>query len=661
MRLSAPSIRPDALHWILASLVLTVAPHAVRLPWWVTLFAILLAVASLAATHRGAPLPGIALRSILVAVGVTGIYANFGTVLGRDAGVALLITMLGLKLLEIHGQRDIFVLIFLGYFLIVTQFLYSQSILSAAYMLLGLGLLTAALITLNDPNRALRPQLRLGLAVRLLLQSVPLALLLFLLFPRVNGPLWGLPNDAYSGLTGLSDEVAPGRISRLSQSDAVAFRASFAGPIPPNSQRYWRGPVFWYTDGQRWTGTARPTRAAPAHGIGSPLCYTVTLEPHQKHWLFTLGLPATIPDIAQLTPDLQLLARKPVKALIQYDLASYPDFRTDSLTAAERTAGLQLPSGWSPRARALGREWRAQLGTQMGTGLGTDQHIVQRALAYFREQSFFYTLEPPPTPTDPVDEFLFDTRRGYCEHYAAAFTVLMRAAGVPARLVTGYQGGSLNPLGNYLIVRQMDAHAWVEVWLQGRGWTQVDPTAAVAPDRIEWGMQELRFSPAGPLIHIGLARGDFLRWGLRQLRFGWDALNQAWNQWVLAYGPQLQLALLSRLGWPQATWREMTMALLFGLGLALTLLARYLLHPAATPDPVLRSYRRFCQKLARQGLSRPPSEPPLAYAARAAAALPQHATEITQITALYTQLRYGAHADPQALGELRAAVRRFRP
>lgn len=634
----------------------TLVPHLLHLPAFIPLFCLVFALWRWMSAHYAWALPGMAVRTLLTLTALTGVYLGFGTVLGRDAGTGLLVIMLGLKLLETRCYRDAVVVLFLDYFLCVSAVLYSQAIPALGYLTLVLLVITAAMIELNQPTRARVPlRTMLSRAGALLLQAMPLAVLLFVLFPRIPGPLWGLPQDDAGGMNGLDDSMNPGSITHLSRSDRVAFRVEFNGPLPPAPLLYWRGPVLWHTDGRNWTSGRDKTVAAPAAGLGfTPLDtgrleYTVTLEPHNRGWLYALDLPLTVPAQARRTADLFLVADKPVRQLMRYTAVSATSYRTDALSGAERARALQLPPA-NPAARALGAQWRRQA--------ADDAAVVAQALHFFAEEPFYYTLDPPPLAGDSVDEFLFETRRGFCEHYSAAFTVLMRAAGIPARIVTGYQGGEVNPLGDYLIVRQRDAHAWSEVWLTGRGWVRVDPTAAVAPSRIEEGIDSaLPKEQPGLLRDIGSNALGAL-W--QRSRLAWDTLNNRWNQWVLAYGPDNQTALLARFG--LRSWTGMALTLLAGIVLLLAALGIVLLlRRRRRLDPAQALYLRFCRKLARRGIVRAPSEGPAAFAARVQQQLPSRREAVALINRLYIAIRYGSLYSADQMKQLRRAVAAFHP
>ncbi len=531
------------IYGLVLSVLMVTAPHAIHLPLWVSSLcgALLLWRGYLA--YSGNPLPKRWLLTLITVACIIAIVTDFHTLFGREVGVTLLMLLVTLKLMELRAARDAMVLIYLACFIIVTNFFYSQSMLTALYLLATLMVVMTTWIHLQVGHIALKPRLRI--AAVLLLQAIPLTLILFVLFPRVQGPLWGLPQDAYAS-SGLDDKMSPGSLSRLSLSDAVAFRVSYAAEPPRREQMYWRGPVLWDFDGRTWT----PGRTA--RGISPQLTrleqvidYTVTLEPHNKTWLFTLDMPDQISVPARITSDFQVLSTEPVHARLRYQARSHLAFKANLReTEPQIQRALQLPQSLDPRARELAASWRADA--------ADDAAVMRSALDYFNRQSFQYTLEPPLLGVNGIDDFLFTTRKGFCEHYASAFVFLMRAAHIPARVVTGYQGGELNAMGGYYIVRQSDAHAWAEVWLAGRGWVRVDPTAAIAPARVQINMAAA--VPDRAALPF-MARTP-PTW-LLNLRLNMDALAFRWNQWVLGYDSERQFALLTRLGMPSVNWQNM--------------------------------------------------------------------------------------------------------
>lgn len=636
---------------LLVGMLLVGAPLALHQPPWLSLGWLAIALLPLWRLRRGRPLPGPWLRVPLALAGLAAVLASYGSVAGRDPGVALLTTMIALKLLELRSLRDLYVAVFLGYFLVMANLLYSQDLPMAGYLLLSVLVLTLTLIAANRGLGRGRPAGELRLAGTLLLQGLPIMLVLFFLFPRIEGPLWHMPEDRTQAATGISDEMSPGDISRLVRDNSVAFRVEFDGAVPPPAQRYWRGPVMWFTNGRRWVAGALPGDTTATPGLGDAIGYSVTLEPSRQRWLFALDLPAEVPRDARLTADYQVLAERPVTERRRYRATSHPRYRATAISPAQRRSGLQLP-GASDRVRALAAGWRA--------AAASDREVVDRALDHFRLQPFIYTLDPPLLPGDPIDGFLFETRRGFCEHFATSFTLLMRLAGIPARVVTGYQGGQLNPFGGYLIVRQSDAHAWAEVWLPERGWTRVDPTAAVAPERVERAIDaDAEFGPDGAVRFRGLG-GSFALGLAERLQLALDSVRATWDLWVLGYGAARQLEILGRFGLDD--WRAITVALAVAVGVLLPLIGWTILRPPGhARDPAATLYQRFCRRLARRGLARAAHEGPRRYAARVATARPDLAAAVARITDLYVGLRYAATAPADGLAALRRALRGFRP
>ena len=645
----APELRAVSardLAWLIGSLLLVIVPHALRAPWWVTLLTLCLYGWRLYFTLQRAPLPSRWMVLGVAAAALLGLWIEYHTLFGRQPGIVLLVVFSGLKLLETRTHRDAAVAAFLAYFLVITNFLYTQSIPTALLMALSLLVTTATLVGFAAPQRASVPNLRT--AGVLLLQGVPAALVLFLLFPRVQGPLWGLPQDAYLGMTGLSETMTPGSIANLAQHDAIAFRAEFDGDPPVNAQRYWRGPVLWDFDGRTWS-MGPESRGAPPLATGqASYRYAVVLEPHNRNWLFALETAASVPERARMTFDGQILAAAPVRSRIRYELVSVtaPERRRTEARGA-LTRAMRLPPGFNPRATALAEQWRA--------AAASDEEIVARALEFLRAGRYVYTLEPPLLGVHTVDEFLFDTRTGFCEHFASAFTFLMRAAGLPSRVVTGYQGGDLNPYDRIVTVRQWDAHAWSEVFLSGRGWVRIDPTAAAVPRRVEAGAAlAVPQSAAMPLMMQAN-----MEW-LRSMRNRWEAIAHKWNVWVLGYNPERQRDLMQWVGIRDADWRQLTAALFSILGVITLGLLVWSLRRLARPDPVQKAWRVFCGKLAQRGVERAPSEGPRDYTLRAARAVPDARRVILRIGELYIGLRYGAQASPPRVARLQRLVRAMR-
>lgn len=645
----APQQRPVGareLAWLVGSLILVIAPHATRAPWWLTLLTLCLYGWRIYFAVNRAPLPSRWLVLGVAAVAMLGVWIEHRTLFGRQSGILLLMVFSGLKLLETRTHRDAAVCAFLGYFLVVTNFLYTQAIPTALVMALGVFLLTATLVGFSAPQRPMAANLRTS--ALLLAHAAPAALALFVLFPRVPGPLWGLPQDAYSGMTGLSETMSPGMLSSLALSDSIAFRAEFQTPPPPQAVRYWRGPVLWDFDGRTWSaGSSFFTQFVPPEGGRATYRYEIVLEPHNRYWLFALETAASLPERARMSYDGQILANAPVRTRMRYDVTSVvlPEPQPTESPAALRRA-LRLPANFNPRATALAREWRA--------GSADEAEIVTRAIAFLRQGGYTYTLEPPLLGEDSVDEFLFATKAGFCEHFSSAFVFLMRAADVPARVVTGYQGGELNSVDSIVSVRQADAHAWAEVFLPERGWVRIDPTAVAVPGRLDRSMAAA--VPQASALPL-LMRPE-LEW-LRGVRDRWEATVHKWNVWVLGFNPERQRELMASVGVRDADWRALTATLFAFLGALTLVLLAWSLRRFARPDPVQRAWRAFCRKLAARGVERAPSEGPRDFSARAARALPAARHAILRIGSLYIALRYGAGASADAVARLRKMVRQL--
>jgi transglutaminase-like putative cysteine protease len=485
---------------------------------------------------------------------------------------------------------------------------------------------------------------------RLILYSAPLMLAMWVLFPRIATPFWAIPVDTGSATSGLSDRMSPGDISSLSLSNEVAFRVKFEGRVPEPKDQYWRGLVLHRFDGRNWTGSEpRPDPEARDDLFvgGDPVRYQVTMEPTRQQWVFALDVPIEWSrSEVFMGPQYQLAKAQPVDQRMAYEVTSYTQYRIDAeLPPYLRTGFMYLPPGRNPRTFELAQDMRRTA--------GSDESFVEDVLAKFHNEEFFYTLEPPALGSDPVDRFLFDTRQGFCEHYASAFAVLMRAAGIPSRIVLGYQGGELNPLWSYLIVRQADAHAWTEIWLPNRGWHRVDPTAAVAPERIEAGIAGAMMSGIG--ASWGLSSP--IAW-LHSMGLTWDALNARWNDWILGYGPDKQESLLEWLGMDEPDWRKMMLTLTFLVALIIGVIS-VILMMRYRPPPIDRAailYRKFTQKA---GLPPNCGETPQAYSIRLGEDRHELAAGAELVTQQYLLARY-APPNATAIETLNAVVNEFR-
>jgi transglutaminase-like putative cysteine protease len=638
---------------LLLSLFLVISPHLVRLPVLLSLFCCLILVWRLFYEAGKMAFPGKIIRFFLMIIGIVGVLSSYHTIVGRHAGTALLIIMLCLKLTEFKTSRDATVIVFLGYFIVITSFLFSQSIPIAIYMMVTVILLTTTLIAFQHQTQSQTQHIKL--ASQLLLYSIPLAIVLFLLFPRVSGPLWGLPEDAFNARTGITDTMSPGNISNLTNSYEVAFRVKFDKNIPQPEHRYWRGPVLWSYDGNTWTAPEYERIESPFinyQGYSEATSYTVTLEPHQQHWLFALDIPATIPNQAKLTPELQILSYKPVTQVKRYSLTSYSQYQLPAHDYLSPRRYLALPENISPRAQLLIDQWKSKY--------RSSQQIINQALDYFMQNDFYYSRKPPLLFDDPVDEFLFATRKGYCEHYASAFTVLMRMAGIPARVITGYYGGEINPLGNYMIIRQSDAHAWSEVYLKDKGWLRIDPTSVIPPDRIEANEDIVRIQPdSSKAITLGKDI-SWLNQSFKSLHNLVDSINNIWNQWVIGYNNNKQVALFKAFGVPEITWQGLSTLLFIILAAFLSVFSFFILKSREQTDSVAKIYLRFCRKMQKAGFKKLENETASTFARRVVTDIPDKKLAIMKITSTYNILHYGKYKTRSLVQAFSESVNTFK-
>ena len=645
-----PTIPRLSLAWLLAAQTLVIVPLSRYVPLWLLGLWLACTLWRVQIFRMRAAVPGKPLKALLVIATAGAVYLSFNTLLGLDAMAALLVATFILKLLEMHDARDARVLIFLGLFLVVVAYLFDAGLPWAAYSALPVSTLLAALIGLQQTRLISRPWATFRLAWVLMVQALPLMLLLFVFFPRLE-PLWTLPLPSHKSITGLSDSMTPADVAELGRSTEVAFRADFDGAIPPKRELYWRALTLERFDGQRWSqsplSTARP---APVwQKTGTPLSYRIILQPTGTPWLMALDVAETTTTGVRQLGDFRLQRRQPVNQTLLYSVQSWPQVRRDpQLDERSRLEDLTLPPKGNPQSRA----WAEQLRQEHPQ----PDELVQSVLRQFSQQNFHYTLKPDALGADSVDDFLFRTRRGFCGHYAGAMTFVLRAAGVPARVVAGYQGGEINPAGNYLTVRQYQAHAWVEYWQQGMGWRSVDPTAAVSPQRIDQGPEQALAADEDFLADspFSALRYQDQPW-LNNLRLSWENLNYNWQRWVLGYQGEQQSDFFSR-------WFNGLQGWVLPVGgvLILLLLSALLLKPwRRLDDPQLRWFLRFEQLLKPYGLIRLAGEGGQAFAERCAQRLPRHAEAILRFSGVFNAQRYGGAAvDPRAQAGALNALRR---
>ncbi len=653
MSRSAPVLTAPQFVLTAASVSVAVLPHLPRMPkLFALLIVVLLAWRLVQRLRGGAKIPALVKLPLVVLIPVL-VIADYGNVFGREPGTALACAMLALKLVETETRRDARAAIAFASFVLMSALLFNSDLVFTLMLCGALSLLLATLYELEPrPEPASKPNWRkhIGDGLRAgafaLFAAVPLCLCVFVFLPRLGSPLWGAPTDDKTSRTGLGDEMDPTSLQELLVDDSAAFRVSFDGPVPERAQRYWRGPVLTRFDGKVWTRArfiADAHRGDTVDSAGEIVDYEITLEPSDRRWLLALDVPLAAPDNAVRGADMSLVSDKPVDQLLRYRGRSALRYRLDpQLGARERERNLTLPPGFDPRTRALAAQWRSEL--------ADDEAIARAPLDLFRKD-FFYTLAPPDLGRDSVDDFLFETRRGFCQHFASAYTFLMRAAGIPARVVTGYQGGYFNTLGNYLVVRQSDAHAWSEVWLNGRGWVRVDPTGAVSPQRVQLGAQA--------------AAGASAQWyhsdWLVGLRNQFDLVNRGWNSLVVQFNELRQQSLLTPFGIAKAEYYDLIGVL---IGTSTVLLALYswwvLRRPREPGDALDAAYARLCRKLARSGAARAAQEGPRTYADRLGA-IAGSPMPVQQLLERYVSLRYAhALAPSAAVRDFVAAVRNLR-
>lgn len=637
--------RPFDLLCLTVAIVLGV--HAPHMPLWLT--------AALGATlaacwwqrrRQGGRAP-VMLKVPLVALLSGAVIFYYGSLFGREPGAALAVGLLVLKLLEAESPRDARVGAAFSCFALMAALLFDQGMVATLLVALGLLPALATLRALEPAHSATSLPRELLPALALLSVSLPLALVAFLFVPRLSSPLWGTPNSAQAR-TGLSESMSPGDFTDLLTDDRPAMRVSFDGAPPSPSQRYFRAYVMWNYDGRRWSHLGTPGIPEPIGHEGLKASYTVSLEASGQRVLPALDVPIQAPRMEHvvLSGDREIITDRPTNDPLVYRVESaLAYYLQPNLDERDRRRGLRLPAGLNPRTVALAGRWRTQFGNN-------DAAIVRAALGLFHDGGFSYTLAPAPLGRDAVDDFLFSTHEGFCEHYASAFTVLMRAAGIPARVVTGYQGGYWNDLGNYLLVRQSDAHAWSEVWLPGEGWRRVDPTAAVRPERVSRG--------------AAAAAGAAAEWAPNQWwlswRNRWDVVNRWWNQGVIGFDTLRQHGLLTPFGLRNTDPGMLGLLLAAGGSLFAALGLAWAMWKRPETDPAKASMRALERRLASMGVVRRRSEGPQHYFNRASRALPTRRAELEHLMKTYLELRYAYdEPPPDLLKNFRQAVRDFRP
>jgi len=652
---SLKKLNEHALFWVVISLALVISPHLERFPAWSILTIGILLLWRLYCIKNTRWLPPKWLLIIFSLAAFMGIYSDYGTLFGKTAGTLSLSILLAIKLHESHNRRDYMLLILLSFFIIVTNFLFSQSILMVVFMVLSAIVLIFSLLSINQGSASLNFKYKLKISTTLFFQALPLMLIAFILFPRISGPFIELPDEKQSSRSGLGDKMTPGNISNLIQSNALAFRVEFENTIPKQHDLYWRALVLWHFDGNTWEqGKKNISPFVNLRTTSTELIhYTVTLEPHQKDWLYALDIPAIVPSNIDYNSNYTLKSHHNINRLFKYTLASsLQNYTHKEISPWEKSAGLKIPKHTNPKTIKKGRELSQQY-------TNTDD-IINHVLQIFNQQDFYYTLRPPLLPGyDTVDQFLFETRRGFCEHYASSFTLLMRAAGIPARIVMGFQGGTINPLNNIMTVRNTDAHAWSEVWIKHRGWVRIDPTAVIAPQRIEKNLNAALDS--SEILPFYMQFDSPL---IKNALFYWDVVDSQWDQWVIGYNEKSQQRFLDQFFNKQINMSEIFFLMMVCFMLMLLILSIIIMKPWNKPtlDPAVTIYNSFCRKLASKGVLREYHEGPRDYAQRAISSLPENKQAILLITKLYISIRYGAtHHKESQIKRLKQLNQQFKP
>ena len=631
-----------ALWWLIGCQFYVILPHLTRVPLWVLAIYLGAALWRLQMHRERALMPPRWLRLLLGLAAGGAVIASYQTLIGLDPMVALLLVASALKLIESVRAKDGYVLVSLGFFIMTTQFLYNQELPVALYSVVGTLLLVVSLIALNQrPSGSISRREPL-LALRMLGLAIPMMIVLFLLFPRI-APLWSVPSKNTQATTGMSDVLRPGDVTRLGRSAEVAFRVQFEDQIPPQRELYWRGMVLnEFADGA-WRTLGWSDHPATERKLDKPIAvgesskYRIIIEPTMQHWLYAMPYAQSPTAGVFEAWDFRLAVRKPLESTFAYDVVTWPESSLQpELSPWRREAELALPSNLNP----LTREWVERQVNAVGNG----PELIARVLSYFREQPFYYTLRPPKIDDDDfVDEFIFQSLRGFCEHYAYSFVVMMRMAGIPARIIGGYQGGELNTLNNTLIVRQFDAHAWVEVWLKDRGWVRVDPTAAVAPERVEQGLEEALRGQEGFLADSLLSAYRFrsvtmVNW----LRLRYDAAAWQWQSFIVGFNSDEQIDLLeSWFGEIKVSW--FVAVLLGSWVVVLAPLIWWMNRSRSSSErlPVEQQFAELCRGLARRGIQRALGESAISLLVRAESELPTGDPQLVTLRRLADELYTG--------------------
>jgi len=657
-----------ALVWIVIAVIVVILPQSLRMPPWVSMIALCCIAWRILIFNGRLNYPGRFVRIMVVLFTlVVSISQMRNLGVGLDSAASLLTLGFVFKLIEMRQKRDIYIVISICFIMAMLAFLYSQSVLSTLYITFAVIVVTAAMISLN---RSLMIKDNIGtakLAGKIIFQALPLTVVLFVVFPRI-APLWAVPIQTGASTTGVTDEMSPGDISELGRSGELAFRVQFENTLPPLHQDlYWRGLVLDDFDGETWRRAGSSSSYSRASRLsdftwswedrvstsGNPLYYNVILEPTQQPWLYGLHLAEEVRNDFFQSRNFELFNNGLITQRFSYDLRSFARYQTDLvLLDSTRRRSTGLPEEGNSRSREFAEELRATV--------ETDRDFVYAVLSHFQRNEFFYTLNPALLGEDRIDDFLFNTLEGFCEHYASTFTYLMRAAGIPSRVVVGYQGAEYNRFEDYMMVYQYNAHAWSEVWLEGEGWVRFDPTGAVSPERIELGM-EAAMGDDPAFLEDGLfsaVRRSNFDW-LNNIRLRLDAIEYEWNRRVVNYDEDVQFEFFERI-FGEVTEQKVllllgTLACLVMLAIGFTVIR---VEPKSRHDPVNKLYLKVCGELDKIKLGRKPGEGPIAYRDRVCQQRPELSESMAALTELYVRLNYSEK--PASKEQLKSEMKNFK-
>ncbi|MDH5392628.1 MAG: DUF3488 and transglutaminase-like domain-containing protein [Gammaproteobacteria bacterium] len=650
MRQHIDKLKSDPVSSVIFLLLLVSIPHFRYIPWWSILSVFSLLSWRLFIVIKPKAGAGKLITVLFTLLFSLLIYNHAGGFSGIVAGSHLLLVMTFLKLLESRCQRDYMLLVILSLFIIATNLLFSQTLPTALYMLCCVFITLVTLLSLSEKSSRITLFEKLKTALRLTAFSLPLMLVLFVFFPRISGQLWHTNDEQTRARSGLSDSMEPGKISQLVYSNERVFRADFATKQPEKKQLYWRALTLWHYDGKTWENNKPSETQTQIHLLDTGYKYTITVEASNNKWLYLLDLPVTISNSLSINTDFTALSPKTIRSLFQYSAHSASRYyMSNQLDSRSRSRALKLP-GINTNTIALAQDWKRNS--------ATPEAIIKKALTHFTTQNFYYTLSPAKLRNlASVDEFLFETRQGFCEHYASSFAVLMRAAGIPSRVVLGYLGGEANPYNNIISVDQSMAHAWNEVWIDNRGWIRIDPTASIAPHRVSKDIATALKGQQNLPLHLQL---DFA--GLQKIRQLFDAIDNKWNQWILNYNESTQKQFIEILSGKSVSLHDISylfIKVILGT-LVLTVIVYFLSAKRQKNDAVTKAYQKFLHKFENSGFSKRKNEGPADYTKRLESRFPQQSREISRIMNLYIELKFRKIKNADSADRFISSVRHFR-